>query len=70
MKHCYQVINSLNESKIKDLENQLSEERERVIQLEQESTKIFEAEEEITKLRSELAATSAHEQKIQGLVIE
>ncbi|KAL2718981.1 restin isoform X8 [Vespula squamosa] len=46
------VINTVNENRIKELEKQLSEERERVIQLERDSTKLFEAEEELARLRS------------------
>ncbi|XP_033230832.1 restin homolog isoform X2 [Belonocnema kinseyi] len=49
-----QVINVLNENKIKEIEKQLSEERERVVLLEKESTKLFEAEEELARLRVEL----------------
>ncbi|XP_016838153.1 restin homolog isoform X2 [Nasonia vitripennis] len=56
-----QVANSIYENKIKDLEKQLSEERERVIQLERDSTKLFEAEEELTKLRIELQSAAAGE---------
>ncbi|XP_034952546.1 restin homolog isoform X4 [Chelonus insularis] len=47
------VINTLNENKIKELEKELSEERERVIQLERDSTRLFELEEELTKLKNE-----------------
>ncbi|XP_015175087.1 PREDICTED: restin homolog isoform X2 [Polistes dominula] len=47
-----QVINTVNENRIKELEKLLSEERERVIQLERDSTKLFEAEEELARLRS------------------
>lgn len=46
-------MNVLNETKIKELESQLSEERERVIQLEHKNTKLFEVEEELEKIRSE-----------------
>ncbi|XP_046831078.1 restin homolog isoform X1 [Vespa crabro] len=46
------VINTVNENRIKALEKQLSEERERIIQLERDSTKLFEAEEELARLRS------------------
>ncbi|XP_012277804.1 restin homolog isoform X2 [Orussus abietinus] len=59
-----QVTNALNEAKIKDLEKQLMEERERVLRLEQDSTKLFEAEEELTRLRSELSSTTLHEQSV------
>ncbi|OXU21741.1 hypothetical protein TSAR_011586 [Trichomalopsis sarcophagae] len=55
------VANSIYENKIKDLEKQLSEERERVIQLERDSTKLFEAEEELTKLRIELQSAAVGE---------
>lgn len=48
------MINTLNENKIKEIEKQLSEERERVVLLEKESTKLFEAEEELARLRVEL----------------
>ncbi|XP_058800025.1 CAP-Gly domain-containing linker protein 2 isoform X2 [Phymastichus coffea] len=48
------VANAVYENKIKGLEKQLSEERERVVQLERDSTKLFEAEEELAKLRLEL----------------
>ena len=44
----------MNENKIKELEKQLSEERERIVLLEKESTKLFEAEEELARLRVEL----------------
>ncbi|KAK0174793.1 hypothetical protein PV327_010522 [Microctonus hyperodae] len=47
------VLNVLNENKIKELESQLTEERERVIQLEHKNTKLFEVEEELEKIRSE-----------------
>ncbi|XP_014215601.1 restin homolog isoform X2 [Copidosoma floridanum] len=55
------VTNAKYESKIKELEKQLSEERERVIQLERDGTKLFEAEEELTKLRLETRSTTAGE---------
>lgn len=55
------MANSIYENKIKDLEKQISEERERVIQLERDSTKLFEAEEELTKLRIELQSAVAGE---------
>jgi len=56
------VANATYESKIKDLEKKLSEERERVIQLEKDSTKLFETEEELTKLRIELQNVSTGEE--------
>ncbi|KAK2581230.1 hypothetical protein KPH14_008024 [Odynerus spinipes] len=56
-----QVINTVNENRIKELEKQLSEERERVIQLERDSTKLFEAEEELARLRSERAAVNSQD---------
>ncbi|XP_078045829.1 cytoplasmic linker protein 190 isoform X2 [Augochlora pura] len=49
------VINTVNENKIKDLEKQLAEERERVAQFEQDSIKLFETEEELTRLRNEVS---------------
>lgn len=58
----HQVTNTLNENKIKELEQKLSEERERVVQLEQESIKLFEAEEELAKLRNELSTTQGQDQ--------
>ncbi|XP_048509340.1 CAP-Gly domain-containing linker protein 2 isoform X4 [Athalia rosae] len=56
------VTNTLNENKIKELEQKLSEERERVVQLEQESVKLFEVEEELTKLRTELSTTASQDE--------
>ncbi|XP_014223669.1 restin homolog isoform X2 [Trichogramma pretiosum] len=47
-----QVTISRYESKVKDLEKKLFEERERIIKLEKENTKLFETEEELIKLRS------------------
>lgn len=55
------MVNSKYENKIKDIEKQLSEERERVIQLERDSTKLFEAEEELAKLRLELQTAAVGE---------
>ena len=55
------MANSIYENKIKELEKQLSEERERVIQLERDSTKLFEAEEELTKLRIEIQNSATGE---------
>ncbi|KAG7198920.1 hypothetical protein KM043_015737 [Ampulex compressa] len=47
------VVNTVNENRIKELETQLLEERERVTKLEGESVKLFEAEEELARLRNE-----------------
>ncbi|XP_015603159.1 restin homolog isoform X2 [Cephus cinctus] len=55
------VTNALNESKIEELQKQLSEERERVVQLEHESTKLFEVEEELTRLKNELSSNAAQD---------
>jgi predicted nucleic acid-binding Zn-ribbon protein len=55
------VANSLYENKIKDLEKQLSEERERVIQLETDTIKLFETEEELAKLRIEIQNATTDE---------
>ncbi|XP_017893436.1 restin homolog isoform X3 [Ceratina calcarata] len=55
------VINTVNENRIKDLEKQLLEERERLTQFEQDSIKLFETEEELTRLRNELSSVTAHE---------
>lgn len=61
------MANATYESKIKDLEKKLSEERERVIQLEKDSTKLFEAEEELAKLKTELQnVTAGDETKLSG----
>lgn len=60
-------MNTLNESRVKELEQQLAEERERVIQLEKDSTKLFEAEEELARLRTELQIlTSQGKNDLQG----
>ncbi|XP_060812931.1 restin homolog isoform X3 [Bombus pascuorum] len=55
------VINTVNESKIKDLEKLLLEERERVGQLERDSIKLFETEEELARLRNEVSNVTAQE---------
>lgn len=61
------MANATYESKIKDLEKKLSEERERAIQLEKDTTKLFEVEEELTKLRIELQnVTTGEENKSSG----
>lgn len=57
------MINTLNENKIKELEKQLAEERERVIQLERDNTKLFEVEEELAKERSENSELSGKNKK-------
>nr|XP_034182737.1 restin homolog isoform X2 [Osmia lignaria] len=56
-----QVINTVNENRIKDLEKQLLEERERVAQLERDSIKLFETEEELTRLRNEISTVTAQD---------
>ena len=58
------MINTVNETKIKDLEKQLLEERERVAQLEHDSIKLFETEEELARLRNE-ASNAATQEKHQ-----
>lgn len=63
-----QVINTVNESRIRELEKELSEERERVVQLERDSVKLFEAEEELARLRNEISsATSSQNSQLQDL---
>ncbi|XP_029160985.1 CAP-Gly domain-containing linker protein 2 isoform X3 [Nylanderia fulva] len=64
-----QVINTVNESRIKQLEDELAEERrERVAQLERDSIKLFEAEEELTRLRNEISCvTSLHNSQLHDL---
>ncbi|XP_072747048.1 uncharacterized protein Clip-190 isoform X3 [Anoplolepis gracilipes] len=64
-----QVINTVNESRIKQLEEELAEERrERAVQLERDSIKLFEAEEELTRLRNEIScATSSHNSQLHDL---
>ncbi|CAL1689353.1 unnamed protein product [Lasius platythorax] len=63
------VINTVNESRIKQLEEELAEERrERVAQLERDSIKLFEAEEELTRLRNEIScATSSYNSQLHDL---
>ncbi|XP_006560516.2 restin homolog isoform X7 [Apis mellifera] len=56
-----QVVNTVNENRIKDLEKQLLEERERVAQLEHDSIKLFETEEELSRLRNEVSCVTAQE---------
>ncbi|XP_076183086.1 cytoplasmic linker protein 190 isoform X2 [Ptiloglossa arizonensis] len=53
-----QVINTVNENRIRDLEKQLLEERERVAQLEHDSIILFKTEEELARLRNEVSDTS------------
>ncbi|XP_026295576.1 restin homolog isoform X3 [Apis mellifera] len=55
------VVNTVNENRIKDLEKQLLEERERVAQLEHDSIKLFETEEELSRLRNEVSCVTAQE---------
>ncbi|XP_011148212.2 restin homolog isoform X3 [Harpegnathos saltator] len=62
------VINTVNESRIKELEKELSEERERVVQLERDNIKLFETEEELTRLRNEISSvTSLQNSQLQDL---
>ncbi|XP_029668458.1 restin homolog isoform X2 [Formica exsecta] len=63
------VINTVNESRIKQLEEELAEERrERAAQLERDSIKLFEAEEELTRLRNEIScATNSHNSQLHDL---
>ncbi|XP_061928382.1 restin homolog isoform X9 [Apis cerana] len=56
-----QVVNTVNENRIKDLEKQLLEERERVAQLEHDSIKLFETEEELSRLRNEISCVTVQE---------
>ncbi|KZC13260.1 CAP-Gly domain-containing linker protein 1 [Dufourea novaeangliae] len=62
-----QVINTVNENRIKDLEKQLAEERERVAQLEQDSTKLFETEEELARLRNEVSSAAQDKHQVEEL---
>ncbi|XP_076626899.1 cytoplasmic linker protein 190 isoform X2 [Colletes latitarsis] len=63
-----QVINTVNENRIRDLEKQLLEERERVAQLERDSIKLFETEEELSRLRNEVSnATSKEKHHLEDL---
>ncbi|KAG5323702.1 CLIP1 protein, partial [Pseudoatta argentina] len=64
-----QVINTVNESRIKELEDELTaERRERVVQMERDSTKLFEAEEELARLRNEIScATNSQNSQLQDL---
>ncbi|XP_043254578.1 restin homolog isoform X2 [Colletes gigas] len=62
------VINTVNENRIRDLEKQLLEERERVAQLERDSIKLFETEEELSRLRNEVSnATSQERHRLEDL---
>ncbi|XP_032683862.1 CAP-Gly domain-containing linker protein 2-like isoform X2 [Odontomachus brunneus] len=57
-----QVINTVNESRIRELEKELSEERER------DNIKLFEAEEELARLRNEISSvTSSQNSQLQDL---
>ncbi|XP_018057396.1 PREDICTED: restin homolog isoform X2 [Atta colombica] len=64
-----QVINTVNESRIKELEDELTvERRERIVQMERDSTKLFEAEEELARLRNEIScATNSQNSQLQDL---
>ncbi|XP_011051446.1 PREDICTED: restin homolog isoform X3 [Acromyrmex echinatior] len=64
-----QVINTVNESRIKELEDELaSERRERIVQMERDSTKLFEVEEELARLRNEIScATNSQNSQLQDL---
>ncbi|XP_012224078.1 CAP-Gly domain-containing linker protein 1 isoform X3 [Linepithema humile] len=64
-----QVINTVNESRIKELEEELAEERrERSVQTERDSIKLFEAEEELAQLRNKLnCAASSQNSQLQEL---
>ncbi|KAL6426794.1 hypothetical protein ACFW04_009253 [Cataglyphis niger] len=64
-----QVINTVNESRIKQLEEELAEERrERAAQLERDSIKLFEVEEELARLRNEIScATNSHNSQLHDL---
>ncbi|XP_024890147.1 restin homolog isoform X2 [Temnothorax curvispinosus] len=63
------VINTVNESRIKELEDKLAEERrERAAQTERDSIKLFEAEEELARLRNEIScATNSQNSQLQDL---
>ncbi|XP_020289391.1 restin homolog isoform X2 [Pseudomyrmex gracilis] len=53
------VINTVNESRIKELEEELAEERrERSAQMERDSIKLFETEEELARLRNEISSAT------------
>lgn len=60
------MINTVNETKIKDLEKQLLEERERVVQLEHDNIKLFETEEELARLRNEASNAAIQEKQLEG----
>ncbi|XP_077273312.1 cytoplasmic linker protein 190 isoform X7 [Temnothorax americanus] len=63
------VINTVNESRIKELEDKLAEERrERAAQTERDSIKLFEAEEGLARLRNEIScATNSQNSQLQDL---
>lgn len=64
------MINTVNENRIKDLEKQLLEERERVGQLEHDSIKLFETEEELARLRNEASRAAAQgKYELEGTLI-
>lgn len=60
------MINTVNENRIKDLEKQLTEERERVAQLEQDNIKLFETEEELARLRNEVSSAAQNKHHLEG----
>lgn len=60
------MVNTVNENRIKDLEKQLLEERERVAQLEHDSIKLFETEEELSRLRNEVCVTAQEKNQFEG----
>ncbi|KYN41323.1 CAP-Gly domain-containing linker protein 1, partial [Trachymyrmex septentrionalis] len=63
-----QVINTVNESRIKELEDELAaERRERVVQMECDSTKLFETEEELARLRNEISCANSQNSQLQDL---
>ncbi|XP_011345074.2 restin homolog isoform X3 [Ooceraea biroi] len=64
-----QVINTVNESRIRELEEKVAaERRERVLQTERDSTKLFEAEEELARLRNEISCvTNSQNSRLQDL---
>ncbi|XP_018339542.1 PREDICTED: restin homolog isoform X4 [Trachymyrmex septentrionalis] len=62
------VINTVNESRIKELEDELAaERRERVVQMECDSTKLFETEEELARLRNEISCANSQNSQLQDL---
>ncbi|XP_011647897.1 CAP-Gly domain-containing linker protein 1 isoform X3 [Pogonomyrmex barbatus] len=64
-----QVINTVNESRIKELEDELAKEKqERIDQMECDSIKLFETEEELARLRNEIScATNSQNSQLQDL---